>query len=100
MMAQLNNLTQLSIVRQLILMLLFAGGIALGVSVVLWSRGNNYTVLYSNLSTQDSAEITTALETAQLPYRIEPGTGYLAVPEDSLQAKRRLIEALTRRLAG
>lgn len=92
--AQLQSFTQLSIVRQIMLMLLLAGGVALGVSVVLWSRGNNFTVLYSNLSTQDISEITAALESAKLDYRIEPGTGYLAVPESSLQETRLHLASL------
>lgn len=92
--AQINNLAQLTLVRQLVLMLLVAGAVALGVSVVLWSRGHNYTVLYSSLAAQDVAELSQALETARLPYRIEPGTGYLSVPEENLQEVRLHLASL------
>lgn len=92
--AQLNSLSQLTIVRQFVLMLLIACAVALGVSVVLWSQGNNYTVLYSNLTSQDMSEITSALESGKLEYRIEPGTGYLAVPQTSLQETRLHLASL------
>lgn len=92
--AQLNALTELTLVRQIMFMLLAAGAIALGVSMVLWSRGNNYSVLYSNLNVQDISEVSQALESAQLDYRIEPGTGYLSVPQDSLQEVRLHLASL------
>jgi flagellar M-ring protein FliF len=94
LLTQLNTLTQLSLVRQLILMLLVAGAIALGTSVVLWSRGQNYTVLYSGLAPQDIAELSQALEAAQLRHRIEPGSGHLSVPEDSVHEVRLHLASL------
>jgi flagellar M-ring protein FliF len=91
---QLSSLSQLSIVRQIVLMLVLAGSVALGTSVVLWSRDSNYTVLYSDLESADTAEIVTALDQAGLEYRIEPGSGYLSVPEDQLQESRLHLASL------
>jgi flagellar M-ring protein FliF len=85
---QLSSLSQLSIVRQIVLMLVLAASVALGTSVVLWSRDSNFTVLYSDLESADTAEIVTALDQAGLKYRIEPGSGYLSVPEEELQETR------------
>lgn len=85
---QLSSLSQLSIVRQIALMLVLAASVALGTSVVLWSRDSNFTVLYSDLESSDTAEIVTALDQAGLKYRIEPGIGYLSVPEEELQETR------------
>jgi flagellar M-ring protein FliF len=91
---QLSSLSQLSLVRQIVLMLVLAGSVALGVSVVLWSRDSNYTVLYSDLESSDTAEIVTALDAAALDYRIEPGNGYLSVPEEQLQQTRLHLASL------
>ena len=91
---QMNALTQLTLVRQVFLMLIAAGAVALGMSLVLWSRGNNYTVLYANLGSQDVAEMSQALESAQLKYRIEPGSGYVSVPEETLQQVRMHLASL------
>ncbi|MES2624469.1 MAG: flagellar basal-body MS-ring/collar protein FliF [Pseudomonadota bacterium] len=91
---QLSSLSQLSIFRQIVLMLVLAASVALGTSVVLWSRDSNYTVLYSDLESSDTAEIVTALDTATLEYRIEPGTGYLSVPEEHLQETRLHLASL------
>ena len=91
---QLSSLSQLSLVRQIVLMLVLAGSVALGTSVVLWSRDSNYTVLYSDLESSDTAEIVTALDQAALDYRIEPGSGYLSVPEEQLQETRLHLASL------
>ncbi len=85
---QLSSLSQLPILRQIVLMLVLAASVALGTSVVLWSRDSNFTVLYSDLESSDTAEIVTALDLAGLKYRIEPGSGYLSVPEEELQETR------------
>jgi flagellar M-ring protein FliF len=91
---QLSSLSQLSIVRQIVLMLVLAASVALGTSVVLWSRDSNFTVLYSDLDSADTAEIVTALDQTGLKYRIEPGSGYLSVPEEELQEARLHLASL------
>ena len=91
---QLTSLSQLSIVRQIVLMLVLASSVALGTSVVLWSRDSNFTVLYSDLESSDTAEIASALDQAGLQYRIEPGSGYLSVPEEELQQARLHLASL------
>src|SRR6201996_2452567 len=62
--------------------------VAAGVTVVLWSRGPTYSLLFPNLSTQDTAQVTQALEAAQIPYRITgSGTG-IEVPAERLNDAR------------
>jgi len=62
--------------------------VAAGVTVVLWSRGPTYTTLYANLGTQDQAQITQALDAAQIPYRMAPGSSSIEVPAERLNDAR------------
>src|SRR5215469_4224800 len=62
--------------------------VAAGVTVVLWSRGPTYSMLYSNLGTQDQAQVTQALDAAQIPYRMAPGSNAIEVPAERLNDAR------------
>ncbi len=72
------------------LMLLFgiAGAVAVGLIVVLWSRGPNYSLLYANLGAEDQAQVAQALDAAQIPYRLQPGSSAIEVPTDRLSDAR------------
>tara|TARA_B110000211_G_scaffold159067_1_gene180095 strand:+ start:632 stop:844 length:213 start_codon:yes stop_codon:yes gene_type:complete len=59
--AQLNSLSQLPIIKQLVFMLVVAAGIALGTSAVMWSTSPNMTPLYMDLAAQDANDIVAAL---------------------------------------
>src|SRR5215471_21205378 len=62
--------------------------VAAGVTVVLWSRGPTYSMLYANLGTQDQAQVTQALDAAQIPYRMLPGSNAIEVPAERLNDAR------------
>ncbi len=85
---QLRNLSQLPLTRQFAFMLLLAASIALGASIVMWSTGSTYTALYADLNTEDQAEIASALDSLNVPYRIEAVSGLISVPQDRLQQVR------------
>jgi flagellar M-ring protein FliF len=72
------------------LMLLFgiAGAVAVGLIVVLWSRGPNYSLLYANLGAEDQAQVAQALDAAQIPYRLQPGSNAIEVPTERLSDAR------------
>ncbi|HZO22939.1 MAG TPA: flagellar basal-body MS-ring/collar protein FliF [Steroidobacteraceae bacterium] len=74
--------------RPLLLLVGIAMAVAAGVTVVLWSRGPTYSLLYANLGTEDQAQITQALESAQIPYRIQPGSNSIEVPAERLSDAR------------
>ena len=74
--------------KPLLLLVGIAMAVAAGVTVVLWSRGPTYTTLYANLGTQDQAQITQALDAAQIPYRMAPGSNTIEVPNDKLNDAR------------
>ena len=74
--------------KPLLLLVGIAMAVAAGVTVVLWSRGPTYTTLYANLGTQDQAQITQALDAAQIPYRMAPGSNAIEVPAEKLNDAR------------
>src|SRR5690554_6703224 len=80
-----NNLT---LVRQVGLMLGLAASVALGFAVVLWSQETDYRPLYGSLDRLDAVEVANLLETNQIEYKIEPSTGALLVPSDTIHTAR------------
>jgi flagellar M-ring protein FliF len=74
--------------KPLLLLVGIAMAVAAGVTVVLWSRGPTYSTLYANLGTQDQAQITQALDAAQIPYRMAPGSNAIEVPAERLNDAR------------
>ncbi|HTY93963.1 MAG TPA: hypothetical protein VMC02_08745, partial [Steroidobacteraceae bacterium] len=74
--------------RPLLLLVGIAAAVAAGVTVVLWSRGPNYSMLYANLAAEDQAQITQALDAATIPYRLEPGSNAIMVPSERLSEAR------------
>jgi flagellar M-ring protein FliF len=77
--------------RSLLTLVGVAGAIAAALWLVLWSQGPSYTQLFGPLSPQDSLAVVEALAAADIPHRLEPGTGVVLVPSDRAQdAKLRL----------
>src|SRR6186713_2185082 len=74
--------------KPLLLLIGVAAAIAAGVGVMLWSVGPTYSLLYSNLAAEDTAQITQALEGAGIPYKLENGVGTISVPAEQLAAAR------------
>jgi flagellar M-ring protein FliF len=68
--------------KQILLLVGLAAAVAAGVAMVLWSQGENYTPLYSGLADRDIGEITAQLDSANVPYELDPGTGSLLVPAE------------------
>ena len=74
--------------RPLLLLLGIAAAVAAGVWIVLWSRGPTYSLLYANLSPQDEAQVAQALDSAQIPYKLEAATNGIEVPAERLDEAR------------
>jgi flagellar M-ring protein FliF len=74
--------------RPLLLLIGVALAVAAGVGITLWSVTPNYSLLYSNLAAEETAQIAQALDGARIPYRLEDGTGSISVPSDQLSAAR------------
>ena len=74
--------------RPLLLLIGIAAAVAAGVWIVLWSRGPTYSLLYANLSPQDEAQVAQALDSAQIPYKLDAATNGVEVPAERLDEAR------------
>ncbi|PXW22354.1 flagellar basal-body MS-ring/collar protein FliF [Paraburkholderia caballeronis] len=70
------------------LIIAVAALIAVIAGLVLWSRAPDYKVLYSNLSDRDGGAIITALQAANVPYRLSDGGGAILVPSEEVNEMR------------
>ncbi|RQH06013.1 flagellar basal-body MS-ring/collar protein FliF [Paraburkholderia dinghuensis] len=62
--------------------------VAVVAALVLWSRAPDYKVLYSNLSDRDGGAIVTALQAANVPYKLSDNGGAILVPSDQVNEMR------------
>jgi flagellar M-ring protein FliF len=62
--------------------------IAVVAALVLWSRAPTYKVLYSNLSDRDGGAIVTALQAANVPYKLTNGGSAILVPSEQVNEMR------------
>ncbi|MGP1667210.1 MAG: flagellar basal-body MS-ring/collar protein FliF, partial [Rhodanobacter sp.] len=74
--------------RQLLLLVAVAAAVALGVAVVLWSRGPNYGLLYAGLGQNDAAAITQELQATNIPYQLGSDGSSIMAPAADLAALR------------
>ena len=73
--------------RQVVLLTGVAAAVAAAVWLVLWSQGQNYTVLYGQLSERESGQVMDALGAAGIEYKLNP-SGAVSVPEAKVQEAR------------
>ncbi len=71
-----------------ILMGLAAAAVALVVVLLLWSRGPEYKVLFSNLEDRDGGAIVAALSQMNVPYQLGPNGNAILVPADKVHEAR------------
>jgi flagellar M-ring protein FliF len=64
-----------------------AAAIAAAIWLVLWSQGQNYGVLYGQLSERESGQVIDALTAAGIEYKLSP-SGAVSVPESKVQEAR------------
>jgi flagellar M-ring protein FliF len=89
----LKQLARTPATRQLLLLVGVAAAVALGVAVVLWSRGPNYGLLYAGLEQKDAAAVTQALQAANTPYTLGADGTSIMVPASDLAAIRLKLAA-------
>jgi flagellar M-ring protein FliF len=64
-----------------------AAAIAAAIWLVVWSQGQNYTVLYGQLSERESGQVMDALTAAGIEFKLNP-SGAVSVPETKVQEAR------------
>ena len=84
----LGYLQDIPAVRQLGLLALVAGTIALGLWLFFWTQKPDYVPVHAGLDAKSVDEASELLRGAQIPFRIEPSSGALSVPTDQIGAAR------------
>ena len=74
--------------KPILLLVGIAAAVAAGVTVVLWTRGPSYSLLYANIAAEDQSSIAQALDAAQIPYRIQPGSNNIEVAAERVAEAR------------
>ena len=64
-----------------------AAAVAAAIWLVLWSQGQNFTVLYGQLSERESGQVMDALTAAGIEFKLNP-SGAVSVPESKVQEAR------------
>jgi flagellar M-ring protein FliF len=86
--AFLQNLSEMTMLRQVGLMVGLAASVAIGFAVVLWSQQPDYKPLYGSLTGVDTKQVMDTLAQADIPYTVEPNSGALLVKSDDLSRAR------------
>lgn len=90
----LGRLQDIPAVRQLALLGIVAAAIALGLWLFFFTQKPDYVPVFAGLDAKATGEASELLGTAQIPFRIDSGTGALAVPAERLgEAKLALAAA-------
>lgn len=90
----IGRLQDIPAVRQLAMLGIVAAAIALGLWLFFWTQKPDYVPVFAGLDAKATGEASDLLGTARIPFRIEPGTGALAVPAERLaEAKLALAAA-------
>ncbi|MCL1558994.1 flagellar basal-body MS-ring/collar protein FliF [Xanthomonas nasturtii] len=83
-----DRVRSLQITRKLTMMAMIALAVAAGLAVFFWSQKPGYQSLYTGLDDKGNAEAADLLRTAQIPFKIDQGTGAISVPQDRLYDAR------------
>jgi flagellar M-ring protein FliF len=74
--------------RPLLLLVGIAVAVAAGVAVMLWWQGPNWSLLYGNLGASDASQVTQALQTAGIQYKLNDASGAIMVPAEKVHEAR------------
>jgi len=81
---ELGPLQEIPVVRQLGVFAVAAAAIALGLWLFFWTQEPDYVPVFAGVDARTSAEASDLLRGASIPFRIDPGSGALAVPTDQV----------------
>ncbi len=81
---ELGRLQDIPAVRQLGVFALAALAIAIGLWLFFWTQKPDYVPVFAGLDAKATSEASDLLRSASIPFRIDSGSGALAVPQDQL----------------
>jgi flagellar M-ring protein FliF len=83
----LRSIADIPGLKQVGLLAGVTAAVAAAIWLVLWSQGQNYTVLYGQLSERESGQVMDALTAAGIEFKLNP-SGAVSVPESKVQEAR------------
>jgi flagellar M-ring protein FliF len=86
--APMDGFSRLPVFKQVGLLVGLALSLAMAISIGLWSKEPNYSVLYSRMADRDVAEVLTALSGLGIKYRLDQSSGSIMVPSNKLYDAR------------
>lgn len=75
----IKGVAELTVVKQVGLMLGLAFSVAVGVAVVLWSQAPSYDLLFPSLAEQDASEVLEILGQLEVDYKVDERSGAIMV---------------------
>lgn len=84
----LENLAEMTVLRQVGLLVGLAASVAIGFAVVLWSQQPDYRPLLGSLAGMDAKQVMDTLAAADIAYTVEPNSGALLVKAEDLSRAR------------
>lgn len=84
----LENLSEMTMLRQVGLMVGLAASVAIGFAVVLWFQQPDYRPLYGSLAGMDAKQVMETLAASDIAYTVEPNSGALLVKADDVARAR------------
>lgn len=93
LLASVQGLSNLSVLRQIGVMLGLAATFAAVIAIFMWAQTPNYSLLYANLTEKDTTTIIDTLQQQGILYKLDPATGALMVPTKDLQSARLKLAA-------
>lgn len=84
----LENLSDMSMLRQIGLLVGLAASVAIGFAVVLWSQQPDYRPLLGSMAGMDANQVMETLAAADISYTVEPNSGALLVKANDLARAR------------
>ncbi|MCK4742496.1 MAG: flagellar M-ring protein FliF [Sulfuriflexus sp.] len=88
---QFTGLGGLPIFRQLGLLIGLAASVAVGMAIVMWSQTPSYRLLYSDISSQDTAQVAAALQSGGFEYKIDDASGRIWIAGGSTHEARMML---------
>jgi flagellar M-ring protein FliF len=90
-MAALDGLGGLPVLKQVGLLFGVAASVAIGVGVVMWAKEPAYSPLYSDVSTLEASQLVEMLEREQIGYKVDTASGLIMVQSEKINDARLLL---------